>query len=110
MRQVGPGVQHKTPGKYAADQPGDQIHDDCGVFGDGDTSGDTWPLCVPTNRNRANSGDFEAEGWRMAVVLKTNCMIRDNRRVTNARAWSSGIVEIRPEFACFGPFWSPSCH
>jgi hypothetical protein len=32
-----------------ADQPGDQIHDDCGVLDDGDTSGDTWPLGVPTN-------------------------------------------------------------
>src|SRR5712692_1639214 len=37
----------------------------------GDTSGDTWPVCVPTNGEPPNSGDFEAEGWRMAVVLKT---------------------------------------
>ena len=32
--------------------------------------GDTWPLCVSTNGERANSGDFEAEGWRMAGGLK----------------------------------------
>src|SRR5437879_993144 len=27
---------------------------------------------MPTNGNRADSGGFEAEGWRMAVVLKSS--------------------------------------
>jgi hypothetical protein len=47
-----------------ADQPGDQIHDDCGVLGDGDTSGDTWPLCVPTNGEPREFWRFR--GGRMA--------------------------------------------
>ncbi len=28
--------------------------------------------CADERGNRANSGDFEAEGWRMAVVLKAS--------------------------------------
>src|SRR5712692_4220683 len=40
-------------------------------------------VCQRTG-NRANSGDFEAEGWRMAVVLKTTAFgtarFRPNRR------------------------------
>jgi hypothetical protein len=39
-------------------------HDDCGVLGGGDTSGDTWPLYVPTN---GEPGEFgRCRGGRMA--------------------------------------------
>src|SRR5437870_4915492 len=48
--------------------------------------------------NRANSGDVEAEGWRMAVDLKTTVLGRypqPGPSATTGQAWAGGRWRVR---------------